>query len=55
MRKQLMQPANQLVAQTTKIADEWQKMVTPINRVIAQRDAVRKQIVDVQAGKARSS
>ncbi|MEP7199835.1 MAG: hypothetical protein ABI874_08470, partial [Chloroflexota bacterium] len=51
MRKQLMQPANQLVAQTTKVSDEWQKMVTPINRVIAQRDAVRKQIVDAQAGK----
>ncbi len=51
VRKNLLQPADALVTQTGKVADDWQKTVTPINRALAQRADVRKQIVDVQEGR----
>jgi len=51
VRKNLLQPADALVAQTGKTADDWQKTVSPVNRALAQRAEVRKQIVDTQAGR----
>jgi hypothetical protein len=51
VRQNLLRPADALVTQITKMADDWQTTLTPINQVIAQRDEVRKQIVAVQAGK----
>jgi len=50
-RRNLLQPANNLVTQLTKLADEWQKMVNPINAALAQRAEIRNQIAAVQAGK----
>lgn len=51
VRKKLLQPADALVTQTGKMADDWQQTVTPINKALAQRADVRKQIVDVQEGR----
>jgi hypothetical protein len=51
VRKNLLRPADALVLQVTTLANDWQTVITPINRAIAQRDEVRNQILAVQAGK----
>jgi hypothetical protein len=51
VRKQLLEPAGALTTQVSMLASNWQTIVTPINRTLAQREEVRKQIASVKAGK----
>lgn len=51
VRKNLLQPADSLVGQVGKTAEEYQRVITPVNKALAQRAEVRKQIVDVQDGR----